>query len=431
MGLAKLTKRIVDITAPAAKKQVLVWDDRFPGFGLVVYPSGVKSYVYQYRNAEGRSHRATIGKHGDWTPDQARRRAEELRDIVRAGGDPLTQKRTVKQSPTVGDLLDAYLLSERFQDKSDQTQKIDRGRIERHLRPLLGKRHAHLLTDNDIRRALVAIRNGKTATDIKTGHRGRAIVKGGAGTARMAIDLLRAIFNWARVEKLIAFANPCEHVKTGTSGTRETILEDAEGFGRLFQTLDRMERERRIRQPVADAIRLIAFTGCRRGEAASLLWKHVELKQARIVLPPSRHKSGKSTGKPKIIALPTVAQAIIAKQPEGGPEDFVFKPAKGAGPGALSRAWRKLRKEAALPPDLGMHGLRHSIGSHMAMAGNGAPEIMTQLGHRQLSTVQRYIHFASNARALVAEKAATVPLAGMAAASKPKGKAVKLKGGGR
>jgi len=155
--LAKITKRVVDAATPVAKKQVLIWDETFAGFGLVVYPSGVKSYVYQYRNAEGRSHRATIGKHGDWTPDQARKKAEELRQIVRDGGDPLTAKRNVKQSPTVGDLLDAYLDSQDFADKAPSTQSIDRGRIERHLRPLLGKRHAHLLADNDIKKALAAL----------------------------------------------------------------------------------------------------------------------------------------------------------------------------------------------------------------------------------------------------------------------------------
>ena len=85
----------------------------------------------------------------------------------------------------------------------------------------------------------------------------------------MAIDLLRVIFNFAIRERLVK-ANPCVGVKTGSSGTRETILDDAADYARLFQTLDRMEMERRIRAPVADAIRLIALTGCRRGEAAGL-----------------------------------------------------------------------------------------------------------------------------------------------------------------
>ena len=46
-----------------------------------------------------------------------------------------------------------------------------------------------------------------------------------------------------------------------------------------------------------------------------------------------------------------------------------------------------------------------------------AAEIMAALGHRQLSTAQRYIHFAQNTRAALAERAAAPALAGLAAAS--------------
>jgi hypothetical protein len=31
-------------------------------------------------------------RNGEWTPDQARHRAEDLRQIVRGGHDPLTEK---------------------------------------------------------------------------------------------------------------------------------------------------------------------------------------------------------------------------------------------------------------------------------------------------------------------------------------------------
>jgi integrase len=95
----------------------------------------------------------------------------------------------------------------------------------------------------------------------------------------------------------------------------------------MFKALDRMERELRIRPSVADAIRLIAFTGCRRGEAAGLRWSHVDLKQGRLVLPPTAHKTGHKTGKPRIIGLPTAAQAIISRQTIGGDTDYVFPPA--------------------------------------------------------------------------------------------------------
>ena len=261
-----------------------------------------------------------------------------------------------------------------------------------------------------------AIREGKTSKDVKTGKRGRARVTGGPGTARMAIELLRSVLNWAKVKP-----NPCDGVKTGSSGTRETILEDAEGYRRLFSTLDKMEAERRIRSPVADAIRLIALTGCRRSEAAGLCWKHVDLTQGRLVLPPQSHKTGRKTGKPREIILPAEAQKIIARQTEGAHDDFVFAPARGDGAVALSKAWRKVREEAELPTALGLHGLRHSIASHLAMGGAQAAEIMTAMGHRQMSTVQRYIHFAQNTRQTLAERAASVALAGMEKSSDPKG----------
>ncbi len=148
--MAKIAKRCVD-AAMAKPKRYILWDSELRGFGLLVLPSGVKSYLYQYRTPEGRQRRATIGKHGDWTPAQARQKAEDYRQVVRGGGDPLGNKRALLEAPTVGELVDAYLGSESFKDKATSTQKIDRGRIERHLRPLLGRKHAHLLSDNDIK----------------------------------------------------------------------------------------------------------------------------------------------------------------------------------------------------------------------------------------------------------------------------------------
>jgi Arm DNA-binding domain len=189
--MPKITKRVVDAATPQSSRYI-VWDSEIKGFGLLVMPSGVKSYFYQYRTAEGRQRRATIGKHGEWTPTEARAKAEDFREAVRGGRDPLAEKRALKEAPIVGEILDAYLQSESFQDKAASTRAVDRGRIERHLRPLLGRKHAHALVQEDIKRAFNAIRDGNTAEDVKTRKRGRARITGGPGTARMSIDLLRA-----------------------------------------------------------------------------------------------------------------------------------------------------------------------------------------------------------------------------------------------
>jgi integrase len=402
-----------------------------PGLYVTVTAGGARSFVLRYRvKATGVQKLFTIGSCADWTLSAAKVEAKRLRREVDVGADPKGELEAVRALPTVGALLDAYLDSDKFKSKAATTRAVDTGRIERHLRPTLGKRRVDELELSDIEKAAADIRDGKTALIEKTKPRGVAVVRGGAGTANEAMKLLRAILGWA-IAKGMTEHNPAKHYKVAPAGVRETILDGADDYRRLFETLDRMERERRIRPAAADSIRLIALTGARRGEVVGLRWRHVELKQGRIVLPPSSHKTGRSTGRPRIIRLPAAAQAIISRQPPGGPDDFVFVPAGGNGGLSLSKLWRKVRKEAGLPEDIGLHGLRHSTASHLAMKGASAPEIMAVLGHRQLSTVVRYIKFAEDARAALAERAAATALTGMAqikqADSAPKAEIVQMK----
>ena len=66
-------------------------------------------------------------------------------------------------------LLDLYTASATYAEKKKTTQKTGIGQIERHLKPLLGKRYIGELGSDDIKRAFASIRDGKTATVIKTG----------------------------------------------------------------------------------------------------------------------------------------------------------------------------------------------------------------------------------------------------------------------
>lgn len=404
--MVKISKTSVDATKPS-EEFFFLWDERLKGFGLKVSPTGVKSYVFQYRTPEGRTRRAHIGKHGTWTPDQARGKAQEWQRMVADGGDPLDAKRQAREALTVNQVLEAYLESTKFADKAATTKAIDKGRIERHLRPLLGKRFAEKLFPEDIRRAFNAIRDGKTKADIKTGRHGRALVRGGEGTARQAIKLLRSVFNWA-IEQHLMKANPAIGVKLGKDKVRNTVMRGPEDYDSLFKTLDKAENEKRIRPTVAEAIRIIALTGARRGEITGLRWGDVHLKEGLIII--EHHKTAKNTGEARMIGLPAAAQAILAARAPDPmkPDDYVFPPAHGTNPVNLARPWRKIRDEANLPEGIGLHGLRHSLATHMAMQGAQAAEIMTVLGHRQMSTAQKYVHYALDARAALAERSAAM-----------------------
>jgi hypothetical protein len=106
----KLTKSAVDRVSPAAADYV-VWDATLPGFGLRVKPSGVKSYIVQYRNRKtGASRRKTIGQHGPLlTFHKARERARIILADALKGNDPIEDDRTRRAAPTVKELASDYL----------------------------------------------------------------------------------------------------------------------------------------------------------------------------------------------------------------------------------------------------------------------------------------------------------------------------------
>ena len=82
-----ITKRTLDALKPDVRDCVL-WDRDTKRFGVRITAAGVMSFVIQYRNAQGRSRRMTIGTYGTWTPAAAREEAERLLRIADSGGDP-------------------------------------------------------------------------------------------------------------------------------------------------------------------------------------------------------------------------------------------------------------------------------------------------------------------------------------------------------
>jgi len=80
-GMARITKRLVDAAQTPEVRKVL-WDDTLKGFGVILRPSGVHSFVFSYRNAKYRKRNITIAKVGTIAPDMARKKAEEFRAML-------------------------------------------------------------------------------------------------------------------------------------------------------------------------------------------------------------------------------------------------------------------------------------------------------------------------------------------------------------
>src|SRR5262245_1548800 len=143
----KLTKRTIDAVKPDGTDRVL-WDDDLRGLGLRVKPSGLKSFLIQFRNRQGRSRRLTVGNYGRLTPEEARRQARLLLSDVERGLDPAEQRLEERKAITVADLCAEYIekaeagliIGRKGLPKKASTLEIDRGRISRHILPLLGRK---------------------------------------------------------------------------------------------------------------------------------------------------------------------------------------------------------------------------------------------------------------------------------------------------
>lgn len=381
---SKLTKIAID-RAQADETDYFLWDGDLKGFGIKIAKGGRKSYVCKYRVGSGRTaptRRMTIGAHGSpWTIDQARAEARKILGRAANGEDPAKEKQDEKKQITVSQLCDQYL-EHGIGTKKESTIATDRGRIDRHIKPLLGKKKIPDVTRADIKRFLNDIANGKTSVDVKTGLRGRAIVRGGKGAASRTVGLLGGIFSYAFDCGLIEI-NPVRGVKRFADKKGERFLSQKElvALGKALRDGTEVGLN-----PYAIAIlKLLIFTGARKGEIESLQWSAVDFDSSYLRLADSK------TGQ-KSIPLNAGALEILSKLSRLEGSQYVFPALRSDGYyRGTPKVWRIVRSNAGLE-NVRLHDLRHSFASIAVSGGASLPIIGALLGHTNAATTQRYAH---------------------------------------
>lgn len=399
---AKITKRTVDALKPG-ESDLWVADSEVEGFGVRVRPTGSKSYFLRYR-VQGERRFANIGKHGSpWSPDMARKEAMRLLGLVVGGKDPKVEANNQKNDMTVSTLCDRYIedvkagqvLTRRGVRKSASTIATDNGRIERHIKPLLGRKKIKSITRKDIVAFRDAVTSGATRADIKTGKYGRAIVKGGSGTATRTLGLLSGIFAYA-VRNMMRDDNPVHGVERA-SDKRKLISLSSENYAAIGKALRALEKEcapdrddaeksgKTGKRVALSAIQALLLSGCRKSEILSLKKSEVDLSTQCFRLVET--KSGE-----QVRPIGRTLAEFLGGLDFDEESEWVFPASRGDGHiVGVPKVWNEVRKMTGLA-GVTLHTARHGFASVAAELGYSEITIAGLLGHRSSSVTGRYIH---------------------------------------
>jgi integrase len=386
--VSKLTKRIVESAPLPAQGQVFIWDGELRGFGLRVAATGVKTFVLQFRNREGRSRRLALGRFGVFTVDQGRDMARIKLGEVAQGQDPADARSAERGGITVSELCDWYLreaergriIGRKRRPIKASTLYMDRSRIETHIKPLLGRRKVEALSLVDVEGMQADISAGKTAKGPGQG-RGR-LTTGGAGAASRSVSTFHSLLAHA-VRLGMIEKNPAVGVRRLASKKRDRRL-SVEEIVRLGQTM--RDAEAAGEHPVGIAVtRLIMMTGFRLNEAAGL--HHAWLNVAAGYI----HFADTKTDE-QYRAIGSAAIQHILAQPQIVGCPYVFPSDAGDGQftatdGVIGRLCKRAEIEGVTA-----HTLRHTFASIAGDLGFSELTIAALLGHAARSVTQRYIH---------------------------------------
>lgn len=382
MPRERITKRTLD-AAQVGERDYFVWDTSFTGFGFKVTPLGRKVFIYQYRMpapgeaAKTAPVRYTIGRYGSITPEQARKRAEQLAGMVANGIDPRGQDKErhaaakeAKRAAAERARLEGELAFDKYADtwldhyeheKNRRASSVRQARlvIENHLKLALGSKPMPYIGRADLQPIFDAIPAKQK------------------GMRRAVFAYASILFGWA-VRRGDIGSNPLSAMeKPAAPAARDRVLSDGE-VKLLWNAAPKLSA------PFDAFIRLLVLTGQRRSEVAGMTWAELDRTRATWTIPADRAKNKAAHIVP--LSAPVVAEldqlaaeALGEDMPKDGPvwpaSGFVLSTTGKAPISGISKAKAKLdaemckANEGEVVPAWRIHDIRRTVATGFQRLG--------------------------------------------------------------
>ncbi len=356
----KLTAGFVSTAAKPSdgKDRVIYWDEGRPGFGLTVTANGSRSFVFQYRNGEGESRRASLN--GATKLPDAHKWADILQGDIARGVDPVAKKRTDKAAQSkrgkFRTIAEQYVKRETAKVRSmDQRIAI----LKRLVYPEIGDKQAAKLKRSDIVALLDKIED-----------------KHGAPMADNTLMVVRRICNWhaardddfrSPIVRGMGRSNPGERART-------RILSDDE-IRALWQAAESIDEPPGLVM-FAKLMQFILLTGVRRTEGAWM--DRRERSGTDWLLPAARVKAKRDF----LVPLSEAAAGLLDSLPVIGDRTTgpVFTPNGKRPIWDFDRGKKAFDKKCGFS-DWVIHDLRRTARSLMSRAGVDADHAERAIGH--------------------------------------------------
>jgi integrase len=410
---AKITERFVGSLKPSAKP-FTVRDSELKGFCLRVRPNGGMTWLFDYRNAEGRRLNFKIAGYPGLKAEGARRQAEIVAGKIAAGTDVQADK---KEARVEAERAKVSTLGAFIKDRYGPwaLEHLRRGdvavaRLRADFEKWLGE---PLSTFNSWR--------------IESWRRDRLKAGTKPVTLNRQVDTIRSCLrkavDWGIIEK-----HPLQGLKRLKVDDDERVrFLSADEEKRLREALKRREtdirgardrfnewraaRNRKAlpKRPegyvdhVHPLVLLALNTGLRRGELFSLKWADIDADASMLTVRAAAAKSGDSRRVPLNDEAQEVLKAWRKQRQMKDAGDFVFPGADGARLTKMNKSWATVCTLAKLS-NFRLHDCRHHFASRLVQKGVDLNTVRALMGHADIAMTLRYGHLApDNLKAAVAK----------------------------
>jgi integrase len=327
--------------------------------------AGKTSKVYSVQKRVGnRIVTRTIGKHGVYLPEVARKQARYLLLQLAQGVDPLAERRAELQRNglTFGKLVQLYVDERKL---AATTRNDIKTKVEKHLSDWLRMPAA------DITRQIVLTKFN-------------ALLKTGPTQAALVARYARAIFNFGiayytddRTGESLIQHNPLTALtalrKLPPPRRRDSFI-DRRSLGAWFKAWEHVRCRKRTH---CDYILTTLLLGCRKNETAKLKWQDVNLDEGYVLF------RGTKNGTDHLMPIGPYLKQLLTERlsPEKLPSEYVFPGRVGHRHVVDARKTMTEISDRAGVPFM-MSDLRRTFATHCAAIGISYLDIKRLLNHK-------------------------------------------------